>query len=123
MSGVEETPELPTETLDLATESHIHMPPALVQAAQEDPEVLVKLTRGQLAVVQDRMVQKVLTEADTSLSALATVHERLSRNAKIDKADAIVGGGAAVVVNFIVGGKKEVLTIDNETGKPLDAPG
>lgn len=119
----EELTELPPEQLDPATEAHIHMPPALVQAAQDDPEVLVKLTRGQLAVVQDRMVQKVLTEADTSLSALATVHERLSRNAKIEKADVVGGAGAAVVVNFIVGGKKEVLTIDNETGKPLDAPG
>ena len=125
MPGVEEKkPELPVTQLDPATKQHLALPPALVEAVQDDPELLVQLTRGQLAVIQDKMVQKVISDPDVSVGALATVHERLSKNARMEKGEIVAGGGgAAVVINFVVGGKKETLTIDNTTGKPVDPPG
>lgn len=110
--------------LDPAVDAHISMPPALVEAVQEDPELLAKLTRGQLAVVQDRMVRNVLGNPDTTIGQLATVHKALSDNAQLKPAPG-QGGAAAgtqLVINFIVGGKKEQLTIDNDTGQPDAAP-
>lgn len=115
------TANLPVELEELppATKDHITLEPALVEAAQEDPEVLVGLTRGQLAVVQDRMVRKVLGDRDATVTALATVHRALSENAQLKPQPGVhAGSGGQVVINFIVGGKKEPLVIDGATGKP-----
>lgn len=95
------------------------MPPALVEAAQEDPEVLTKLTRGQLAVIQDRMVRRVLADQDVSVGALVSVHDALAKNARLKPEATAASAGGQVVINFIVGGKKEQLTIDNATGQPV----
>lgn len=112
--------ELELEPLNPNTQQAIHMPPALVEAVQESPELLTQLTRGQLAVVQDRMVQKVLGDPTASVSALVTVHKALSDNAQLKKTEAGTGAaGAQVVINFIRSAGKETLTIDNETGKAI----
>jgi hypothetical protein len=112
--------ELGLETLNPNTQQAINLPPALVEAVQENPELLTQLTRGQLAVVQDRMVQRVLGDPAASVSALATVHKALSDNAQLKKNDATAaGGGTQVVINFIRSAGKETLTIDNATGKPI----
>lgn len=91
------------EKLNPNTQQAISLPPALVEAVQENPELLTELTRGQLAVVQDRMVQRVLGDPGASITALATVHKALSENAQLKKAEAAVGGvsGTQVVINFI----------------------
>lgn len=107
-----------------AVEAHIAMPPALVEAVQEDPELLVQLTRGQLAVVQDRMVSRVMKDPDATIGQLASVHEQLSKNARLKpEAGASSNSAAQVVINFIRAPGKDTLTIDNATGKPVDAPG
>lgn len=104
------TSNLPVELEELppATQHHIALSPALVEAAQEDPDLLVQLTRGQLAVVQDRMVRRVLGDPDVSVGALATVHKALSENAQLKNQAAVAANaGAGVTINFIVGGKKD----------------
>lgn len=110
------TSNLPAELEELppATQHHIAMAPALVEAAQEDPEVLTKLTRGQLAVVQDRMVRKVLGDSEATIGQLATVHKALSDNAQLKQAAAAVGGAGGVTINFVFGKKKESLVIEGE---------
>ena len=108
------------ESLNPNTQQAISLPPALVEAVQENPELLTQLTRGQLAVVQDRMVQKVLGDPQASVGALATVHKALSDNAQLKKNDAAAtAAGTQVVINFIRAPGKETVTIDNATGKVL----
>ncbi len=110
------------EQLDSATDSHIAMPPALVQGAQEDPELLVQLTRGQLAVIQDRMVRRVLGDPEATVGALATVHKALSENAQLKPGQGVrgaAGDGVGVVINFIIGSEKKSLTIEGQA-QPVD---
>lgn len=110
------TSNLPAELEELspATQHHIAMPPALVEAAQEDPEVLTKLTRGQLAVVQDRMVRRVLGDPDATVTQLAAVHKALSDNAQMKQAVTAAGAGGGVTINFVFGKKRELLTIEGQ---------
>jgi hypothetical protein len=105
------------------TKQAIALPPALVEAVQEDPELLVSLTRGQLAVVQDRMVQKVIGDPEASVAQLATVHKALSDNAQLKQQTGVTAGGQQLIVNFIVGGKKESLIVEGTAKQVPDAAG
>lgn len=105
-----------------AVDKHVSVPPQLVEAVQEDPELLVKLTRSQMAVVQDRMVRRVLEDADVSLSALAAVHERLSKGARIEAKEQAQGaGGAQVVINFHRHSGRDTVTIEGSSTEVKDA--
>ena len=89
--------------IDVATKKSLALAPALVEACQEDPEVLVALTRAQLAVVQDRMVKGLLSDPNASIAQYSTVHERLSKNARLESKEAqggAAGGGFSVVINL-----------------------
>jgi hypothetical protein len=90
------------EPVSPAASAAIRVAPALVTAVQEDPDALTKLTRGQLLLVQDRMVRKVLSDPDASATALAVVHERLSKNARLEpeKGAENRGTGFSVVINL-----------------------
>lgn len=118
------TANLPVELeeLDPTVDRYIALPPALVEGAQDDPELLTKLTRGQLAVVQDRMVRRVLGDPEATVGALAAVHKALSENAQLKPAQGAraPGDGAGVVINFIVGGEKKTLTIEGQA-QAIDA--
>lgn len=94
--------ETPLVSLPPAASHAIKIDPALVEAVQDEPEILTRLTRGQLMLVQDRMVRKVMGDPDASATALAVVHERLSKNAKLDPENAAVGKGTGftVVINL-----------------------
>lgn len=106
-------PEL--KPMNPAEAAAIAMPPALIQAIEEDPELLVRLTRGQLAIVQDRLVRRALTDPEITLSQLAVVHEALAKQANLKAAQAQIGNGQGqLVVNFYVGGKKEPLVIEGQ---------
>lgn len=112
------------EQLNPNTEQAISLPPALVEAVQENPELLTELTRGQLAVVQDRMVQRVLKDPQASIAQLATVHKALSDNAHLKKAETVgPTGGTQVVINFIREARSnEKVVIQGETPPALPAP-
>lgn len=99
--------------------------PAIVEACTDDPDALVELTRAQLAVVQDRMVKRALQNVDTSIAQLATVHERLSKNAQIEKHPTGPAGamGAQVIINFIRSPGRESVTIEGTAAKVPDANG
>lgn len=116
-----------TEAVEInpALAAAISMPPALVQALEKDPELLVELTRGQLAIVQQRLVQKALTDPEITLGQLATVHEALVKNAHLKGNQQGQGMpvGAQIIVNFIVGGENKPLVIEGQSQVTDVAPG
>jgi hypothetical protein len=96
--------------------AHIAMPPALIDAAREDPDVIVQLARGQTMLVQDRMVRKLLENPEASIGQYVAVHERLTKTAKIDTAQPAQGGnGNQVVINIVrMAPGKEKVTIEGQ---------
>lgn len=98
--------------LNPAVEQQLQIAPALVEAVREDPELLTQVTRAQLAVVQDRLVKKVLSDPDASVAQLAAVHERLAKGAKTETKEQGGPKTASVVINFIRGGGREGVTIE-----------
>lgn len=105
------------EPLNAALAKSLLMPPALVEAIQDDPDLLVKLTRGQLAVVQDRLVRRALTDPDISIAQLATIHEALARAANVKGIQPAAQATAAqsVVIQIIRSpAKGEGLTIEGK---------
>ena len=113
---------LELEAVDPTALSKVAMPPALVEAIQNDPELLVALARGQLSLVQDRMVRKVLNDPHATAAAMAVVHERLSKIARVDggAAPAGHGGSAQVVINIIRRSGSKGLTIEGQATKVTD---
>lgn len=107
-----------TTGLNPAEAKPLELAPALIEAVQEDPELLVHITRSQLAVVQDRMVKKLLENKDASMAQYAAVHEQLSKNARIKEAPAGAGGqsgGTQVVINFIRAPGHEKVVIEGQS--------
>jgi hypothetical protein len=84
-----------------AEAQHTALHPALVEAARDDPDLLVKISRAQLAVVQDRMVNKLLDNPEASAAQYALVHERLSKNAQLEPKNGAgqQGTGFSIVIN------------------------
>ncbi len=111
---------LAEKVLPAAIAKALDMPPALVQAIQKEPELLVALTRGQLAIVQDRMIRMALADPTITLGQLAVVHERLSKNAKLEQTAAPAQGAGApqVVINIIRGGGRPGVVIEG-TATPV----
>lgn len=113
------TEHVPPSPAELAP---IGVPPALIEACQEDPELLTLLARGQLALVQHKMVHKILNHPDASIGQFVAVHERLSKIAKVEGPDkSKEGGGQQVVINIMRMGGKEQVTIEGEA-KRVEAP-
>jgi uncharacterized protein YlzI (FlbEa/FlbD family) len=106
-----------------AEEHNLTLHPAAIEQATENPEVLIQMTRAQLAIVQDRMVRKVLGDASSSVTQLAVVHERLSKNAELAPKGPTggPGAGAQVVINFVRGAGKEKVVIEAAPGGPNQA--
>lgn len=101
----------------------IEVPPALIEACQDEPELLTMLARGQLALVQQRMVQKILNHPDASIGQFVAVHERLAKIAKIEgnQAQGPGSGAQQVVINIIRAPGKEQVTIEGEA-KRVEIP-
>ena len=103
--------------LNPALAAAISMPPALVQAIQEDPELLVALTRGQLAIVQDRLIRKALGDPEITYSSLVAIHEILAKNANLKGAQPSGPGGAGapqVLIQILRAPGKETVVIDGK---------
>jgi hypothetical protein len=96
---------------------HIKVPPQLVEACQGDPELLVALARGQLALVQDRLVRKVLNDPEASVGQMAAVHERLSKIARVENAGQQSNAGQQVTINIIRGEGRPAVTIEGTAQK------
>lgn len=115
-----------TTTPDDAKRHAIIIPPELVTICQNDPEEFVRLTRGQLVIVQDRMVQKLLDNQSATVAQYATVHERLSKNAQVEPKDIHAqGGGFHIVLNLgpaPAPPTRAVTTIDVTPAPPAPKP-
>ena len=120
MSG--ELDDVVIPPLDPANAKTLTLHPAIVEGVQEDPELLVQMSRAQLAVVQDRMVKRALESNDTTIGQLAVVHERLSKNAKLEPQQGAAAGhpGTQVVINFIRAPGKEKVVIDSTPQQVID---
>jgi hypothetical protein len=88
--------------LPLATKKSLAIPPALVEAVQEDPSLIAQISRSQLLVVQDMMVRKLMSNPDVTPAQLAAAHERLTKTAQLDPKDAENGRGTgfSIVINL-----------------------
>jgi hypothetical protein len=110
---------LPPSVAELA---HIAMPPALIDAAREDPDIIVQAARAQAMLVQDRMVQKLIHNPEASIGQYVAVHERLTKTAKIDAAQPAQSAGQQVVINIIrMAQGKESVTIEGQAQR-LEPP-
>jgi hypothetical protein len=109
--------DMPLEPVADAALAKVQLPPALVEMIQDDPELLVKFSRGQLAIVQQRMVQMLLGNKDATVAAYVQVHERLSKNARIEPKEGVTGGAQQVVINIIRGGGRAPVTIEGDAVK------
>lgn len=111
--------ELPAESDAFgmsAAEAHaVALSPKLVELCQDDPELLQRLARGQLAIVQDRLVRKVLNNPDVTPAQLAIVHERLSKISRVEGTPPAAGGaGQQVTINIIRAPGKDQVVIEGE---------
>lgn len=90
-------------TPDDAKKAQIKVPPKLIADVQEDPEVLAKLSRAQLMLVQDKLTRQYLENSDALVSHGVAVAEALRKTANLDPKE-VRGGptGASVVFNFNV---------------------
>lgn len=71
--------EVDERKLTAAESKAISLPPALVEMVQGSPDLLVQLARGQLALVQDRMVRRVLQDPQATSQQFAQVHDALAK--------------------------------------------
>lgn len=105
-------PKIQTSPED-ARSKPLSLPPALVEAVQDDPELAVGLARSQLLLVQDKMVQKLLDDPEATVSQYAVVHERLQKTARIEPEKNQGGGsGNQITINFIRSDGREKVVID-----------
>jgi hypothetical protein len=99
----------------------IAVPPALVEAVQNDPEVLAKLSRAQLMMVQDKLTRQYLESPDALISHGTAVAEALRKTANLDPKEARSGiAGASVVFNFNVSKPPAAIDVTKE-GITIDA--
>lgn len=97
------------------------VPPQLVEAVQEDPELLVQLTRSQLVVVQDKMVRAILDDNKATVAQMAVVHERLSKNARIENKEGQQGNaGTQIVINFHRHSGRETVVVEGQATNATD---
>lgn len=112
----------PLEPVSPAAAQKIAISPQLVELCQKNPEILVELARGQLAIVQDRLVRMAIANPEATVSQLAAVHEQLSKIARVGGKEQGVGGGQQqVVINIIRGAGKEKVVIEGEATR-VEAP-
>jgi hypothetical protein len=84
-----------------AVNRQLSLPPAMLEAIGEDPEVLVSLSRVQLAMVNDRMVKKLMANPDPSPNQFTAVSEQLRKTATLTGANAEVKG-TGFSVNIVI---------------------
>jgi hypothetical protein len=84
-----------------AISRHLSLPPAMLEAIGEDPEVLVNLSRVQLALVNDRMVKKLMATPDPSPNQFTAVSEQLRKTATMTGAS-VDTKGTGFSVNIVI---------------------
>jgi hypothetical protein len=88
-------------TSEDAKNRQLMLPPAMLEAIREDPEVLVGLSRVQLAMVNDRMVKKLMSTPDPSHSQFTAVSEQLRKTATMTGAS-VDAKGTGFSVNIVI---------------------
>ena len=108
-------------TPDDAKKTHIAVAPQLIDAVRDDPEILAKLSRAQLTMVQDKLTRQYLENPDATVAQGTAVAETLRKTANLDPKEGRAGPvGASVVFNFNV--SKPPAAIDvTDKGITIDA--
>lgn len=89
-------------TPDDAKKTHIAVAPQLIDAVREDPEILAKLSRAQLTMVQDKLTRQYLENPDATVAQGAAVAETLRKTANLDPKEgrAGPGNGFSITINI-----------------------
>lgn len=100
----------------------LRLPPAVLEEISENPESLTKLSRVQLALVQEKLTRQYLDNAEASVAQGTAVHEALRKVSNLEGANARPAGGAgpSVVFNFNVA-KPPAVTVTDDNTVTIDA--
>lgn len=90
-----------TTTTQDVIDRQLALPPAVLEAISDDPEILMQLSRVQLAVVNDRMVKKLLATPDPSHAQYTAVSEQLRKTATL-QSNANGTAGTGFSVNIVI---------------------
>ncbi len=82
----------------------LNLPPAALEEISENPDALSKLSRVQLAMVQEKLARQYLDNPDASVAQGTAVHEALRKVSNLEGNNARPAGstGPSVVFNFNV---------------------
>lgn len=95
-------------------ERYIDAPPQLVDAVRDDPEVLAKLSRAQLLLVQDKLTRTFLNSSDATVAQGVAVAEALRKTANLEPKGGPTGGAAgfSITINIPQVGQTAGATIE-----------
>lgn len=80
----------------------LRLPPAVLEEISENPESLTKLSRVQLALVQEKLTRQYLDNAEASVAQGTAVHEALRKVSNLEprQAGGPAGGGFSITINI-----------------------
>lgn len=80
----------------------LNLPPAALEEISENPDALSKLSRVQLAMVQEKLARQYLDNPDASVAQGTAVHEALRKVSNLEpkQAGGAVGGGFSITINI-----------------------
>lgn len=80
----------------------LNLPPAALEEISENPDALSKLSRVQLAMVQEKLARQYLDNPDASVAQGTAVHEALRKVSNLEprQAGGPAGGGFSVTINI-----------------------
>lgn len=84
-------------------EHYIDVPPQLVDAVREDPEVLAQLSRAQLLLVQHKLTRQYLYSDSATVAQGTAVAEVLRKTANLEPKGGAGGGagsGFSITINI-----------------------
>jgi len=79
----------------------LNLPPAALEEISENPDALSKLSRVQLAMVQEKLARQYLDNPDASVAQGTAVHEALRKVSNLEpKQGTGNGAGFSITINF-----------------------
>lgn len=93
-------------------EHYIDVPPQLVDAVREDPEVLAQLSRAQLLLVQHKLAKKFLYDDNATVAQGTAVAEVLRKTANLEPKGGAGGAGSGFSITINIPGTDKSLVVE-----------
>jgi hypothetical protein len=92
----------------------IAVPPQLVEEVQNNPEVLVHLSRAQLMLVQHKLTDQYLKDKEALVSQGVAIAEQLRKTANLEPKNIgpTPGAGFSITINIPAMGEAKEVTIE-----------